>query len=118
MIQSRWQPSPLWQPYRATAREFLGVEVIEEEGETVVGVEEQVEEAEEEVRIVVKEVKGVVTDGPTSRSTLTTLLHQSVKNITFLANLLIGVKSQLHVPGRTILLQKTNEKLTSLILMK
>ena len=43
---------------------------------------------------------------------------QSVKNITFLENLLIGVKNQQHVHGKTSLFQKINETLTSLILTK
>ena len=62
------------------------------------------------------EVLGVA--GPTSRRALTTLLHRSVKNITFLASLLTGVKSQQPALGRTSIFQKTNEMLTSLILTK
>ena len=114
MTQSRWQPSPLWQLCRATAREVLGVEVKEEEGETVVGVEEQVEEEEVEVKIMVKVVKEVVTGGPTSPSMLTTLLIVSVKNITSMGKVLTGVKSRLRVLGRTSFYQKIkNETVAS-----
>ena len=82
------------------------------------GVEEQVEETEEEVRIVVKEVKEVVTDGPTSRRVRITLHRQSVKNITFLGSQLIGVKNQTPALGKISGFQKlSNETVASLTLV-
>ena len=49
---------------------------------------------------------------------LTTLLHQSVNDITFSGNRLIGVKSQGLVPGKSSGFQKVNnETVTNPILM-
>ena len=100
------------------AGEVLGVEDKEAEEETVVGVAEQVEEEEVEVKIMVKVVKEVVTGGPTSPSMRIIPRIQSVKNIMFLGKVLIGVKSQLHVRGRTSGSRRaSNETVTNLIFM-
>ena len=105
--------------------EVLGVEVGEVE-ETVVGVAVQVEVPEDQVsledRVKVKagiKVAGVIIiDGPTLKSMQITLHRQSAGNITFMGNLLIGVRSLNLALGRTFGFPNlNNETVTSLILM-
>ena len=64
------------------------------------------EAAEVEVRVRARSQTG----GPTSPSMRIIPRIQSVKNIMFLGKVLIGVKSQLHVHGKTSLYQKINNE--------
>ena len=92
-----------------------GVETTEEMGVAVTeALEEGVKDAVEDQDLRL-EVLGVA--GHTFRDIQTDHQHHRARNIIFLANQHTGVKNQQLVHGKTILYQKTSEKLTNLRLM-
>ena len=109
MTPSRSPPRTFWQLCNVGASQEE-MEVAQEAVEDEV----KVEDAEDEDPETREAVEHLGVAGQTSKDILTIHHHQCARNIIYSENQLIGVKNQLHVPGKTTLFQKTNETVTSL----